>query len=295
MAEAAYKAAIEAGGSIAALGYEGLAQVAKIKREDPQSYLQSAMHAGSKSAPVYVAAALDQPAEEALPLLKKASQLNPLWAEPFFRQAQFAADLKDKEAFIKKATQLDPRISQYWIELAQVQVTNGHASLAQGSWLRAEDSAKNEAERERIHKLHMDSEKERLDAMEAERRREREEAHLADQRAQDAEANRIHAAEEKANNSVGEAPIGEVVPWNSVVPKKKILGVLTQVDCLHSGSRILVKSRAGQTVSLFLKDAAALNLSCGAQTAPRRVAISYLAQPDDMRHTLGDVTEFAWQ
>lgn len=295
MAESAYKAAIEAGGSLAPLGYEGLAQVAKIEREDPKPYLDSAMHAGSKSAPVYLAAALDRSPEEALPLLKKASQLNPLWAEPVFRQAQLAADPNQKEALIKKATQLDPRISQYWIELAQVQTTNGHASLAQGSWLRAEDSAKNETERQRIHQMHMDSEKQRLDAIEAERIREREELHLADRHAQDAEANRIHAAEQKANASVGDAPIGEVVPWNSVVPQKKVLGTLTQVDCLHSGTRLLVKSRAGQTVSLFLKDSGALNLSCGTQRTPRRVAISYAAQPDDVRHTAGDVTEFAWQ
>ena len=56
-AEAAYKSAIEAGGVAAALGYEGLAKTAKLDKEDPKPFLESAMKAGSKSAPVYVAAA----------------------------------------------------------------------------------------------------------------------------------------------------------------------------------------------------------------------------------------------
>jgi hypothetical protein len=297
--EAPYKAAVEAGGAVAALGYEGLAQVAKLKKDDPKPFLENAIHAGSKSPPIYLAAAIDLDAAEALPLLKKAAQLNPLWAEPVFRQAQFASGLVEKEALIKRATELDPRISQYWIELAQVQTENGHATIAQGSWLRAEDSARNEAERERIHQLRMDSEQHRLDAADAERRREREAAHLADQHAQEAQADRIHTAEEKANQALdtaaGAPTPDQVVPWSSMVPKKKIQGVLVQVDCLRTGARLGVKGRAGQILELFLKDAAPLNLACGTQHSPRRVSISYLAQPDDARHTAGDITEIEWQ
>jgi hypothetical protein len=298
-AEAPYKAAVEAKGSTAALGYEGLAQVAKLEKQDPKPFLQNAIRAGSQSPPVYLAAALDLDPSEALPLLKKAAQLNPLWAEPVFRQAQLTSDLAQKETLIKQATQLDPRISQYWIELAQVQTENGHALAAQGSWLRAEDSARNEAEYGRIHQLHMDSEERRLDAADAERRREREAAHLADQQAQDAESDRIREAEEKANDaldSAAGAPVAEhVVPWSSMVPKKRIQGVLVQVDCLRNGARLRVKGRTGQIVELFLKDAAPLNLACGTQRSPRRVSISYLAQADDTRHTAGDITEIEWR
>ena len=149
----------------------------KLNKQDPHADFENAIKAHSKSAPVYVGAALDKPAADAVPLLKEAAKINPLWAEPVFRQAQFAENLTDKEALIKRATQLDPRISQYWIELAQTQTANGHASFAQGSWLKAEDSAKNEQERERIHKLRTDSEQARLDALEAERKRDREQAH----------------------------------------------------------------------------------------------------------------------
>jgi hypothetical protein len=72
-------------------------------------------------------------------------------------------------------------------------------------------------------------------------------------------------------------------------------GVVTQVDCLHTGVRLLVKSSTGQVLPLYLKDATPLNLTCGAQPKPRRVSISYLAEPDDNRHTEGDVTSIQWQ
>jgi hypothetical protein len=299
MAEAAYKNAIEAGGEAAALGFEGLAQIARLNKEDPHADLERAMKAHSKSAPVYLAAALDRPGDEALPLLKKAADLNPLWAEPIFRQAEFAQNLLEKENLIKRATQLDPRISQYWIELAQVQTADGHVSLAQGSWLKAEDSAKNEAERERIHQLHEGSEQARLDALEVERKREREELHEADQRAQHVEMDSIHAAEQRANQALdaaaGGGQIGEVVPFSSVLPKRKIVGVLAQVDCFKSGARLLVKGAKGDNTALFLRDVESLHLTCGVQRVLRHVTVSYTAQPDEARHTVGDVSDFAWQ
>jgi hypothetical protein len=301
MAETAYKNAVEAGGDAAALGFEGLAQIDKLNKEDPHANFESAIKAHSKSAPVYLGAALNRPSADALPLLKKAAEINPLWAEPVFRQAEFAENPNEKEAFIKRATQLDPRISEYWIELARLQTTNGHVSLAQGSWLKAEDSAKNEKERERIHELRTSSEQARLDALEAERRRDREEAHEADQRAQHVEADAIREAEDRANRTLdaaaGGGKVGDAVPFSSLVPKKKIAGLLTQVDCLSHGARLLVKAKTGGTSALFLPETVSLplQLTCGAQRTVRRVTITYTATADEIRHTIGDVTEFAWQ
>jgi hypothetical protein len=301
MAEAAYKSAVEAGGDAAALGFEGLAQIDKFNHQDPHADFESAIKAHSKSAPVYLGAALSGPAADALPLLKKAAEINPLWAEPVFRQAELTANLNEKEALIKRATQLDPRISEYWIELAELQTTNGHASLAQGSWLKAEDSAKNDQERERIHALRTGSEQARLDAMEAERKREREEAHEADRRAQHSEADAIHAAEERANRALdaaaGGTAVGDPVPYSSLLPKKKMIGVLTQVDCLNHGVRLLIKAKTGQTSAFYLAETVSvpLQLSCGAQKVARRVSLTYTVTNDDIRHTIGDVTEFAWQ
>jgi hypothetical protein len=185
------------------------------------------------------------------------------------------------------------------VELAQWQALNGHASAAPGSWLRAEDSARNETERARIHQLRMDSEEQRLDAADRERRREREELHQADQRAQNAEMQRIRAAEQKVNQGVnakaGSMPAGEVVPWSSMIPQKKLRGLLVKVDCLHTGARLAVKNRAGQVTELFLADTTPMNLACGVQRAPRSVSLSYAAQPDEDRRTAGNITEIAWR
>ncbi len=301
MAEAAFKNAIEAGGDGAALGFEGLAQIDKLNKQDPHPAFESAIKAHSKSAPVYLGAALDRPAPEALPLLKQAAQINPLWAEPVFRQAQFSENLNDKEALIKRATQLDPRISQYWIELAQVQTANGHASFAQGSWLKAEDSAKNEKERERIHQLRTESEQARLDALEIERKRDRESVHDADQRAQHVQADAIRAAEERANRAMDEAAggakVGDAVPYASLLPKKKMAGTLTQVDCLSHGTRLVIKAKTGQTSGLFLPETASmpLQLTCGPQKLARHVVLTYAVNADEIHHTIGDITDFAWQ
>lgn len=293
-AEAAFKAAVEAKGTAAALGFEGLARIAELGHDNPKPFLDDAIHSGSKSAPVYVAAAEGLDAAEALPLLKKAAQLNPLWAEPIFRQAELATDAAQKEALLKQATQLDPRATEYWLELAKVQTDAGEISAAQGAWLRAEDSAPTESERSRIHQLRLDSEQERLDAADEARRREREAVHLDNERAEQAELDRIRAAEATANRTVdakaGTATPETAVPWDQVIAKKKLEGTLVRVDCLHTATRIWVKDSSGNSVGLLIKDISQSGLACGAQSPPRRVSLAYSADPDDRFHTAGTVT-----
>lgn len=292
-AEAGFKAGIEAGGATRAMGYEGLATAARFEKGNPKPYLEDAIRAGSKSAPVYVAVADGLTDDDALPLFKKAAQLNPLWAEPIYRQAQLASDPKEKETLLKKAVQLDARATEYWIELAGIETTQGEATAAQGSWLRAENSAATDAERKHVHQLHVGSEKERLDAAEDARRREREAVHLADERAQESEADRIRAAEEKANAAKDAAADGKqpeaAVPWNQVVPQKKLTGTLVQVDCLASTDRLLIADRSGTTIPLLLSDPSQAGLSCGPQKPARRVSLTYAAEPDDRFHTSGNV------
>ena len=253
--------------------------------------LQDVMQAGGNQAPEYVAQAKDLPPSQALPLLKKAAQLNPLWGEPIFLQAGLSTNPAEKEDLLKKAVQLDPRATNYWLELAHVETANGHASAAQGSWLRAESSAATQAERDHIHQARLDSEQQRLDAAENERRRERDAVHLADQKAQDNEADHIRAAELAANQSIDAAAGGSqpsnVVPWDSLA-SKKVRGVLTRVDCLSHGARLSIQT-SGKVLDLFLADAATSKLACGAQSPPRRISVAYVAQTDDVRHTAGKI------
>ena len=292
--EQTYKAAVEAGESAAPLGYEGLATVAKLSGGNPKTFWQDAIRAGSQSAQVYVEAADGLSATEALPLLKRAAQLNDRWAEPIYLQVQFAQNPSEKESLLKSALRLEPRNTARWIELAQLQTTAGEASAAQGSWLRAEDSAPNPAEHDRVHQLHASSEQERLDAAEAARRRERDAAHLADEQAQQAEADRIHAAERKANEALtaasGDEKTEAPVAWDSLVQEKKLTGMLLRVDCLKNGWRLLVKDKTGHQNQFFLSKETNAELTCGAQGRPLRISLAYRALPDEDLHTAGEIT-----
>ncbi|MBV9612634.1 MAG: hypothetical protein JO091_09180, partial [Acidobacteriaceae bacterium] len=209
---------------------------------------EEALRKSNKSAPVYLALADDAPADKALGLLKTAQRLNPLWAEPVFRQAQLTSDPAEKEALLKKAVQLDPRNTAYWIELAQFQTAQGEATAAQGSWLRAENSASADAERARVHQLRVDSEQQRLDAAEEAQRREREAVHLSDEHAQQAGAERIRAAEQRANAAkdaaAGDEKPEAAVPWSDLAAPKKLSGVLRRVDCLGNDARLTVRDAA---------------------------------------------------
>ncbi len=292
-AEAAFKAAVEAKGPAAALGYAGLARIAELQHQNPKEFLDDAIHAGSLSAPVYADAADGLDAQEAVPLLKKAAQLNPRWAEPVFRQAAFAADSAQKLALLKQATQLDPRATRYWLELAKTETDAGDIPAANGAWLRAEDSAPTDAERNRIHQMRLDSEQERLDAAAQARRRERESVHLADEKAQQTELDRIRAAEAKANGTVdaqaGTAKPENAVPWDQLVVRKKLQGTLFKVECLRTAARLWVKDASGKSIELLMKDISQSGLGCGVQQPPRRVSLQYAADPDDRLHTAGNV------
>ncbi|MDQ2712588.1 MAG: hypothetical protein M3Y24_10230, partial [Acidobacteriota bacterium] len=295
----AYKAAVERGGAAAALGYEGLGSLAKLEGENPKVYWDDAIRSGSRSATVYVAAAQDLPAAEALPLLKRAAQLNERWSEPIYRQAQLAQDPADKESLLKAAIKLDPRATNIWVELAQLQTDSGEATASQGSWLRAEESAPSDAERDRVRQLRLSSEQRRLDAAEERERRERDAPYFADLRAQKAEENRIHAAEQKANQSLdaaaGDSKPSDVVQWNSLVQGKKLSGTLTRVDCLKSGWRLSVKDKSGKQTVLFLSKESHADLPCGLQAKPRRLTVEYHAAPDDDLHTEGEITSLRLQ
>jgi hypothetical protein len=294
-AEDKYKEAIATGGPAAVLGCDGMAGLTELRHQNPKDWYDRAIKAGSHNPVDFVGAAQGLNETQALPLLKQAQALNPIWAEPVFEQANLAADDHERLDLLKKATRLNPRDTEYWVALAQLQTMMGDAAAAQSSWVRAEDSAATPAEKDRLHQERVQSEQDRLDAAEAAAKREREAAHKDDERAQDAEAARIRAAEERANKGKDDAPPGEVLPWSAVVPEKRLTGRIVAVDCLGSNARLKVQDRAGKQVSLLLKDAASLGLACGPQKPARTAIISYSAQPDDRFQTAGQVTSLKIQ
>ncbi|MGC2659080.1 MAG: hypothetical protein WA324_14060 [Bryobacteraceae bacterium] len=299
-AQDAAKAAVMAGKASSALGYESLAQLAKLQNQDPQPYLKEAIEAGSRSANVYYMESQNVMPVDVMPLLKRAATLNPRWAEPVIGEAQVAENPADYEELLKQAVKLDPRSAADWQMLAQAQLVNGHVAQAQGSWLRAEDAAKDDAEREKIHLRRLDFESKRLDAAEAARRRERDAAKADDQKAQDAESERIRKAVEKANASLdaqagGEAP-ANVVPWWDDKSGVQLKSTLTKVDCLSGHDRLWVTGENGKLMALLLRDPSRFSsLSCGPRRPPLNVTLTYSPHPDRASGTAGQVLQLTIQ
>lgn len=286
--EDAYKQAIAAGPPAAVLGYEGMAALAVSKHQNPKEYYDKAINARSHNAADYVGAADGLSEAEATPLLKQAQALNPMWAEPVFQQAELTLDKKEELDLLRKATQLDPRDSHYWVALAELQASIGQIAEAQGSWTRAEDAAANPEERDRLHQERVELEQKRLDAEDNAEKRERDATRADDERAQNAEQARIRSAEEHANKGKDDAPV-EVVPWSAVTPEKHLSGKLLNVDCVGANARLDIQDRQGNKIRLFIKDFGAAGLACGAQKPGRPVTISYSAEADERYQTAGQV------
>lgn len=299
-AQDAAVAAVKAGKDTIALGSEALAELAKLQNKDPQPYLQQAIEAGSRSANVYFMQSQNVMPVDVLPLLKRAAILNPRWAEPILGEAQVADSPQDYEDLLKQAVKLEPRSAEIWQMLAQAQLANGHVAQAQGSWLRAEDAATSEADREKIHQRRLDFEAKRLDAAEAERRRERDAAQADDQRARNAEAERIRQAEEKANAAVdaqagGDSPTN-VVPWWNDQSGMPLSGMLTKVDCLAGHDRLWVAANGAKPMALLLRNPSHFPpLTCGPQNPPRSITLGYSPHPDRAFKTAGEVRHLTVQ
>jgi hypothetical protein len=293
-AEKAYQAAIATGvAANAAIGYAGMAQLAKQRHQPYKPYLDDAISVGSRSASVYLEKADGLSGDQAMDLLKKAALYNPRWAEPLYRQAQLASKPAAREAFLRGCTQLNPRRTDCWVELAKLQSTEGNASASQGSWFRAEQSAPSDHEKDRIHNLYLASEEQRLDAADAKRRQQQEAAEADDDRALRAEAARIHAAERQANRELaGES--GTAVPSHPATADeftaKRLTGTLVAVGCSNASSATLsVRDRQGRTTKVLLGDKSRLGLPCGIQRPPLPVSLTYSQHPDEQLGTAGEV------
>ncbi len=299
-AEPILKASLNEGGQVQALALESLAEIDAARHEKSHEYRDDAMHAGSKSAEVYMQAAADLPPDQALPLLKKAAQLNPRWSEPIFAQAQATQDLNQREILLKQAIQLYSRSPDYWVALAQTQIANHHSLAAQSSWARAEEAAPDEAKRKAIQDMQDSMEATRLDEQEARSKHDKDAAILADQRAQQAEQDRIHAAEERANQAsaaVAEAAgkSADVVDWDSLTKTQKSYGNVVMVDCRSDYVRVAVRDLRGKTRQLLYRDPDHKTFSCDNRPEKRQIVVTFRPHDDAAHGTDGDIVDVAWR
>lgn len=284
---------------------EGLALILLDEQKDRDAGmpLQDAIDSKSASARAWLEFGRIHSDEDAL---KKASFLNPRWAEPYFQLADLdaavdKAQLEKRAALLKKATDLEPRNMEYWQALAKTYEAAKDFAEAQKAWGGAERAAASDKEREKLHQVRLDLQATRFDEEAAERKRQREEqeADLARVKAQSEAA--IHAAENAARkkmNPNGEAPPKPEAWYQASEAGASVQGVFQRLDCLNGSARFVVQTADGKTVQLLMGDPSQVSLAgggektlaCGAQKNPRQVVVRYTAQPDAKLHTAGVVT-----
>ncbi len=238
--------------------------------------------------------------------LKKASELNPRWAEPYFQLADIdpAIDkehLEKRAVLLKKAVSLEPRNIDYWTALAKNDVAANDFTEAQKAWGGAEHAATSDEERERIHQLRQSLQETRFDAEAAERKRlaDEHEADLQRVKAQSDAA--IRLAEDQARkrlNPNGEPPPKPEVWYQNGKTGPSVEGAFIRLDCLDGKqARLVIQAADAKTVQLLVADpsqidmgGAAQALSCGPQKNPRQVLVHFDAKADAKLHTTGVVT-----
>ncbi len=283
---------------------EGLAlmELDDQKDKEARTALQDAIDSGSKSARAWLELGRLRSDEDQL---KKASELNPRWAEPYFQLAELnpaidKANLEQRAVLLKKAANLDPRNSEYWTALAKTDIAAKDFAEAQKAWAGAERAAANDEDRERIHQVRSQVEEKRFDYEAAERKRikDEEEADLQRVKAQsEAEIHAAEAAARKKMNPNGAMPPKPEALYEEPVAGVSVEGVIQRLDCLDQRARLVIQTPDGKTMQLLMADPSQIALggggektfTCGAQKQARQITVHYNAKPDAKLHTEGVV------
>lgn len=298
-ASAAYKAIKGPAGS------EGLALIALDQQKDSEAEtaLQDAIEGASKSARAWLELGrLKSDADQ----LKKASELNPRWAEPYFQLAELnpaidKTNLEQRAALLKKAAALDPRNSDYWQALAKTDIAAKDFAEAAKAWSGAERAAANDEERERIRQVRLQVQEKSFDYEAAERKRLRDEREADIQRVKNQSEAAIHAAEDAARkkmNPNGTAPPKAEVWYEDTNTGPSVQGTFQRLDCRGQGAILVIQTPDGKTVQLSMSDPSQITtggggdqtLACGPQKNARQVVVHYTAKPDPKLHTAGVAT-----
>jgi hypothetical protein len=278
----------------------GLLALKAHKENQARSFFQSAVESRSDSARAWLELGrLEPDSAKAEKDLKKAAELNPRWAEPYFRIAERRTDLVQKADLLKKAANLDARNMDYWQALAKTETAARDYPAAQKAWAGAERAAATEEERTRIHEVRLQAEQERADFEAAELKRIAAEREEDIQRVKAQSDAAIRTAEEDTNKKLN--PNGATAPkpegwYEAFQPDASVEGVFERLDCLGKHARVAIKTADGKIVQLLVPDPSRIvvvgggvkALSCGVQRSPRKVLVEYKAKPDAKLRTTGD-------
>ncbi len=233
--------------------------------------------------------------------LARAAAANPHWGEPHFRMAALLADARSKIAPLEKATQLEPRKLAYWEALAEAQTAAGMFVEASRTWVRAEQAAGSEAERDRLRAARKEIEERRVDAELAAANKARDEAEATLRRVMAESEARIRAAEQAANaaNRAGNAPEARQapVPFAEVFGTRvRLTGRLTAVECIGTGLRLVILRDNGSTAHALAEASPIADgkpvFACGPVNPPRRIEVVHDGKPDAQRGIEGVVETY---
>jgi hypothetical protein len=294
-------------GAPAAEGF-GLLALKDHKDNEALRLFHSAIESGSENARAWLEAGrLEADAAKARTDLKKAADLNPNWAEPYFRMADVEKDnLEQRATLLKKAATFDPRNIDYWQALARTEIGAKNYPEAQKAWAGAERAAANDEERARIHQVRLQVEQERADYEAAERKRIAEEREQDIQRVKAQSDAAIHAAESDANkklNPDGAAPPKAVGWYEDLHGNASVEGLFERLDCLGRQARLVIQGADGKTIQLVVRDPAQIVIvggaekafGCGAQKPSQKVLVEYIAKPDAKQRTAGEAVSIEFR
>jgi tetratricopeptide (TPR) repeat protein len=229
--------------------------------------------------------------------LLRAAGINSKLDEPFALMAARDTDPAKRLAHWKAAAERNPRNASYWQALAEAYLADNNFADAAKAWDQGAQAATDPAQRARMLEARAAIEQQRLDFEDAKRRKE---AADVEKLKQQAKAD-LHALEDKYRE---QAPSQQKpVPWSDFPrPSGKVIGLLKQVDCLGSKTRLVVEGDDRKIAKLLLADPGKVaiigggsqTLSCGPQKA-RRVTIEYFPKADSRLATTGEIATIEFQ
>jgi hypothetical protein len=276
----------------------GLLALREQHRDEARKHFEAATMAGSSSARCYIEyAKLEPDDEKATQALLKAAGINSKLDEPFALMASRDTDPAKRLVHWKAAAERNPRNASYWRALAEGYLADNNFAEAAKAWGQGAQAATDPAERARMLQARASIEQQRLDFEEAKRRKEAADVEKLKQQAQAD----LHALEEKYRDPGAKQE--KPVPWSDFPrPSGKVIGILKQVDCLGTKTRVVVEGDDRKIAKLLLTDPGKVaiiggseqTLNCGPQKA-RRVTIEYFPKNDSRLATAGEIATIEFQ
>ena len=235
-------------------------------------------------------------------LFEQAAKTNPMWADPYWYESQIEDNPARKVMLLKKATELAPRHTEYWLALANAQEAVRQYSEALKSWSAAERSAGTEQERERIRAARLEGEEKRADLIREQKEEEKRKSGAEVEALRQKMIENIRAAEMKAN--AGKEPIdtSKLEEYRENMGYSNTSGILQRVDCF-TGQAVLhiatgdgiVKLHVANPKKVAITGEGEHAVACGAQKPARQMKAEYLEKKDAKLGTIGEVTNIEFR